>query len=81
MGRGHALGCEYANHSFSHPNMTELTDEALAKEVQTTSDRIEKAIGIKPNFFSPPYIAVNDALFSRRNKVINVSDTQLYTSV
>lgn len=65
MRRGHALGCEYANHSFSHPNMTELTDEALAKEVQTTSDRIEKAIGIKPNFFRPPYIAVNDALFSK----------------
>lgn len=61
--RAYQLGCEIANHSFSHPDMTPLTAQEITQEIQETSARIFAVTGEYPRFFRPPYIAVKDEMF------------------
>lgn len=42
-------------HSFNHPNMTRLSDEALKKDFDTGLELFEKRLGIKPRYFSYPF--------------------------
>lgn len=56
--RGHEIG----NHSSTHPNMTELSTEDMAKELQGAGDAIEKITGVKPTVFRPPFGAYNNSL-------------------
>lgn len=53
-------GHEIASHSNSHPDMTKLSSGMIAKEMSDTSEKIEKATGIKPTLFRPPYGAYNN---------------------
>ncbi len=53
---GHAIG----NHTWNHPNITQLTDQELEKMVQSTSTEIEKITGVKTNLFRPPFGEMND---------------------
>ena len=48
-------GHEIANHSWSHPNLAKLSDEAARREVQKTDDAIFAAIGKHPTLMRPPY--------------------------
>jgi peptidoglycan-N-acetylglucosamine deacetylase len=50
-GEGH----EIANHSWSHPNLGKLSDEAVRRELQKTDDAIFAAIGKHPTLMRPPY--------------------------
>ncbi len=63
MKRAVKLGCEIENHSRTHPAMPEMTAEEIAAEIKFTSDKVEAAVGRKPRFFRPPYIAYNDVMF------------------
>ncbi|MDN4072825.1 polysaccharide deacetylase family protein [Fictibacillus terranigra] len=53
---GHAIG----NHTWDHPNITQLTDKELEKNIQSTSTEIEKITGLKTNLFRPPFGEIND---------------------
>src|SRR5216110_820747 len=48
-------GHEIANHSWSHPNLGKMSDDAVRRELQKTEDAIVAAIGKKPTFMRPPY--------------------------
>lgn len=48
-------GHEIANHSWSHPNLGKMSDEAARREVQKTDDAILAAIGKRPTLMRPPY--------------------------
>jgi peptidoglycan/xylan/chitin deacetylase (PgdA/CDA1 family) len=49
---GHILG----NHSYWHGMMFDLqTAERIGRELADTDDVIQRVIGVKPNFFRPPY--------------------------
>ncbi len=48
-------GHEIANHSWSHPNLAKMSDEAVRRELQKTDDAIKAAIGTRPIFLRPPY--------------------------
>jgi len=48
-------GHEIANHSWSHPNLGKMSDEAVRREVQKTDDAIFAAIGKHPTLLRPPY--------------------------
>ena len=48
-------GHEIANHSWSHPNLAKMSDEAVRRELQKTEDAIVAAIGKKPTLLRPPY--------------------------
>lgn len=63
MRRAVNLGCEIENHSRTHSNMTEMTAEEIFAEISFTSDAVEAAVGRRPRFFRPPYIAYNQLMF------------------
>lgn len=63
MRRAAEMGCEIQNHSRTHSVMSEMTAEEIAEEIRFTSDKIEAAVGKRPKFFRPPYIAYNQLMF------------------
>jgi probable sporulation protein (polysaccharide deacetylase family) len=48
-------GHEIGNHAYTHPDMRTLSEEQIHLEISKTNQIIEKEIGIKPQFFTPPY--------------------------
>src|SRR6201997_173368 len=50
-----AEGHEIGNHSWSHPNLAKLSDEAVRSQLRRTEDLIFKTAGIKPKLMRPPY--------------------------
>ena len=48
-------GHEIGNHSWSHPNLGKMSDEAVRRELQKTEEAIVAAIGKKPTLMRPPY--------------------------
>jgi len=48
-------GHEIANHSWSHPNLAKMSDDAVRRELQKTDDAIFAAIGKHPIYLRPPY--------------------------
>lgn len=52
---GHIIG----NHTWSHPQLTKISDQKIVTELQRTNDIVEKEIGKKMLLFRPPYGATN----------------------
>lgn len=48
---GHTIG----NHSFSHPDLAQQADGAIASQLSDTSAAIEKHSGVKVHWVRPPY--------------------------
>jgi peptidoglycan-N-acetylglucosamine deacetylase len=57
--RMHDAGHVIANHSWSHADLTTLSDDQLHAELARTSDLIEGATGVRPDTFRSPYGARN----------------------
>ncbi|WP_245815517.1 polysaccharide deacetylase family protein [Seinonella peptonophila] len=55
---GHIIG----NHTWSHPQLTHLSDAKVKKEVNSTTQEIQKQIGKRVNLVRPPYGAVNKSV-------------------
>lgn len=58
------LGCDLENHSWSHPDMSEMTRGEVEKEISDTNDIIYRTVGVTPKFFRPPYIATSPNLYT-----------------
>lgn len=56
--RGHEIG----NHSATHPNMSKLSPEKIAEELNSTGEEIFKITKEKPFLFRPPYGDYNDTV-------------------
>lgn len=50
VAEGHTVG----NHSYTHRNMTTLSAEQIALEIDMTQDAIEQACGVRPHLMRPP---------------------------
>jgi peptidoglycan/xylan/chitin deacetylase (PgdA/CDA1 family) len=48
-------GHEIGNHSWSHPSLNKLSDEAVRRELQKTDEAIRSATGNRPTLLRPPY--------------------------
>jgi peptidoglycan-N-acetylglucosamine deacetylase len=48
---GHAVG----NHSWDHPSLRALSEEAIRDQLRRTSAAIADATGVVPDMFRPPY--------------------------
>jgi peptidoglycan-N-acetylglucosamine deacetylase len=48
-------GHEIGNHSWSHPNLARLSDDAVRRQLWRTDDAIKNATGIRPRLLRPPY--------------------------
>lgn len=55
---GHELG----DHSYSHPNLVELSEEEIRNQIENTEIAIYKATGALPKTVRPPYGSVNTAI-------------------
>lgn len=64
---------EIANHSYSHPHMTQLSSTRQRQELLWTQYLIYDAIGSMPRYFRPPYGEIDDLL------IRDVADSGLYT--
>lgn len=58
-------GHEVANHSYSHPDLTQRTTDEVKSEVTKTDEAIFLATGVLPKTFRPPYGAVNRDVISK----------------
>lgn len=60
--RAHAEGHTLGNHSWDHPNLSEMSGEAYwTKQLQPTQDMFQKVLGFKPSLMRPPYGFLTDA--------------------
>lgn len=64
VARAHREGHEIANHSWSHAELTLISDAAIADELVSTSDLVESVTGTRPTTFRPPYGAVDEHILS-----------------
>ncbi len=48
-------GHEFGNHAYSDPHLPLLDKEAIAREIERTSEVIKEVTGQEVRFFSPPY--------------------------
>ena len=53
---GHQIG----NHTWNHPNLTQLSDELIRQQIQQTDDILTQIIGEPTQHLRPPYGAYND---------------------
>lgn len=63
MERQLELGCEIANHSWSHNQMNQYTREEIVDEIEKTNDIINEMVDVTPQFFRPPYIATSPTMY------------------
>ncbi|NCU16483.1 polysaccharide deacetylase family protein [Pallidibacillus pasinlerensis] len=53
-------GHEIGNHSYSHPDMKQLSAEKIKKQLLDTNEIIQATIGKTPKLFAPPSGSYND---------------------
>ena len=58
--REHAEGHDIANHSWSHPNLGKMSDEAVRSQLQRTHDLVAQIAGEKMKLMRPPYGSFSD---------------------
>ena len=51
-------GHEIANHSWSHPQLNKMSDEAVRSQLRRTDEAIKAVTGKRPTLFRPPYGAI-----------------------
>ena len=60
--RAYNEGHEIGNHSWSHPNLSQKSAEAVTKELTDTNEAIFRVTGAYPTVFRPPYGARNNTV-------------------
>ena len=61
--RAQKMGCDIENHSVTHGFMDKMPVEQIREEVAECTRRIREITGREPEFFRPPFIALNQAMF------------------
>ncbi len=61
-------GHEIANHSWSHPALTQLGAEGVRKQIENTNEEVFKTTGKRPVLMRPPYGSTNPSLNKRFNE-------------
>lgn len=65
----YAAGNVIGNHTWSHPDLTKLSSDDILTQINTTSDAIQQAIGVRPTFFRPPYGVFNANVLTQANQL------------
>ena len=58
------LGCQIGNHSYSHPQLTNLSSQNVYSQLSKTANIITNATGISPTVMRPPYGSYNSTVSS-----------------
>lgn len=62
--RAYSEGHSVQNHTYTHPNLTPLSNAGIARELRATNQAIEAAGVPRPYRFRPPYGATNATVSS-----------------
>lgn len=49
------MGFEIGNHTYTHPVLTQISEEEQREEIVRTNDVVEEIIGVRPRFFRAPH--------------------------
>ncbi len=52
-------GHEIGNHSWSHPQLTTLDDDAVDTQITSAAREIERTVGTRPSLVRPPYGSIS----------------------
>ncbi|MFC4051673.1 polysaccharide deacetylase family protein [Actinomadura syzygii] len=55
-------GMWIGNHSWTHPHLTQMTQDQMLSELQRTQDAVKQITGRAPKLFRPPYGETNETL-------------------
>jgi cellulose synthase/poly-beta-1,6-N-acetylglucosamine synthase-like glycosyltransferase/peptidoglycan/xylan/chitin deacetylase (PgdA/CDA1 family) len=77
MNEGHEIG----NHSWSHPDLTKLPDEAIELELNTTQRMLQAITGRSFRLFRPPYSGDTVAGTSAEARVVAIASRLGYLTV
>ncbi|WWC88290.1 uncharacterized protein L201_003198 [Kwoniella dendrophila CBS 6074] len=58
--QGHTLG----SHTWSHPDLTKLSEDQIHQELEKVENAFIKILGLKPLYFRPPYGSYNDQVLN-----------------
>lgn len=58
--RGNEMGCEYGNHTWSHIDLSNATNEEITLQFGKTDDALKEIIGKKCSLVRAPYAATSD---------------------
>ena len=64
VSRMFAEGHQIGNHTWDHPNLTQLPDEVILQQVRQTDDIVTQIIGQPTQHLRPPYGAYNDRVLA-----------------
>ena len=56
------IGCELGNHSYNHPQFTELDSAGIQEQIGDTDSLLEAACGKRSTVLRPPYGDINDTV-------------------
>ena len=76
--RARAEGHRIGNHSWSHPDLTTLSQAQVQSQLQRTSDVVRQVTGDSPTEWRPPYGARND-LVEAAARDVGLSSMVLWT--
>ncbi len=57
------MGCELANHSYTHQDMSGMSATDVKNQIEWTSSAIKNAVGVDVKFFRAPYLATSNTMF------------------
>ncbi len=63
MQRQVEMGCELANHSYTHQDMSGMSASDVKNQIEWTSSAIKNAVGAEAKFFRAPYLATSNTMF------------------
>lgn len=61
------IGCEIGNHTWTHPYLTQLTEEEVKEEVEKTRAKLEEITGISSFLLRLPYLNYNQKVLDEVN--------------
>lgn len=62
--RVYKAGHEIGNHSYSHIDLSKLSNDEMLAEIENCQIAVEQVIGVRPAFFRPPFLSTSDAMNS-----------------
>ena len=68
--RAEAMGCEIGSHSYRHADLSKLSADAIAADLQKADDAFVEVLGHAPTLLRPPYGAINKAVKSTTGRSI-----------
>lgn len=57
------MGCELANHSYNHVDMSNYSASDIRNQINWTQSAIENTVGVTPKFFRPPYLGISNTMY------------------